>query len=139
MGECNHAGRRPAAYYRFELGIAPPRRWYGELATLLDHNLIDAEEAVRLERIHYMLSEKYGEVFCAAYDDEDHVRRLGLNALTGESLAEQFDVAARWHERRGRPELADTYRARARIVREAGQANPIKAIQINEGWKGSAL
>src|SRR3974377_1228911 len=70
MREFNHPGRRPHAYYKFDLGVDPPSRWAGEWEVLLDPGLTREEGVIPLEHPRHMLSGDHGEAFCASFGDE---------------------------------------------------------------------
>ena len=117
MADLSCAGRQPAAFYRFDLNINVPRRWYDELIVLLDKRLISAEEAVRIEASNQMLSGEHQEAFCAAFDDAGAIIQMRLDADGAGTLVKKFEAAARWHQWRGRPEVAERYTARADLLR----------------------
>ena len=117
MADLNCVGRRPAAYYKYELHIDPPGHWYHELVVLLDRNLISAEEAVRMEANNQILSGEHQESFCSALDDQAGIARMQLDPDMADELAEEFDAAARRHQWRGRSEVAERYRKRANLLR----------------------
>jgi hypothetical protein len=52
------AGERPYGFYRWDLGIVDRvvHRWFDQLAVLLEHNLIDAEQVFAIEAEHTTLS-----------------------------------------------------------------------------------
>ena len=49
-------GQRPAAFWRFDVGVTPPCHWWAELDLLMRHNLLTPEEAIAVERDHASLS-----------------------------------------------------------------------------------
>ena len=113
----NHPWRKPAGYYKHELHIDPPSCWPGELAALLDHNVITADDIVRIEACEPMLSGQHQDAYCGSFDDPASIQRVGLDPDMAESMAEEFEAAARWHQWRRRPEVAERYTARADLLR----------------------
>ena len=105
-------GRRPYAYFRFELGCAPAR-WFEEIEVLLRHGLIDATEAVGIEATHQMLSPGQSEAFCSGFGDHGRIAQMQLGHYVLKSLADEFTIAGDFHEWRNRPGLAQRYRVRA--------------------------
>lgn len=118
MAQCQ-PGHRPRAFYRLDLGLnILPCRWPDELNVLLDHNLIDADEAVRIEASTLMLSPKQNLEFCCSFEDPRLIAQMRLSPSVLDNTAHAFDVAARWHLYRDRPTIAERYRLRAAAIRE---------------------
>ena len=117
MAQVKDPGRRPHAYYKFDLGVDPPWRWFDEIEILLDHNLIGEDEAIKIERNVEMLSGDQAEAYCASFDGEKTIAWMQLSPDSWCDFAEQFDVAAKWHQWRGREGLAERYRTRAELMR----------------------
>ncbi len=111
-------GRRPYAYFKWELQ-AEPRRWWDEVRLLLENDLLDEPEVADIERQHRMLASDPQCQYYASFDSEGTVKRLLTTGppLTLLSHANLFDFAASWHAWRGREALADRYKARADVVR----------------------
>jgi hypothetical protein len=108
-------GSRPFGFWKYDLQVAPPRAWHAQLAGLLDRGLIGAEEVLRIERSRPELAPG-AESFGAAYEDAESIRRQRLGEVVLRGLAGEFAIASRWHEWRGRPQLAAAFRLRAAVV-----------------------
>ena len=117
MHQCS-PGERPAAYFKFELGLnPPPNRLLEQVAVLLDRNLIDAIEATEIESHYPMLNADQATAFCSEFDSAVSVlyaHHHGAEILS--RTVARFDLASRWHAWRGRPELAELYARRHAIV-----------------------
>ncbi len=109
-------GERPAAFYRVELKVPRPRRWFDELNFLLDRGLIGPEEARVLDIQAGLLSKGQGPRFCEAFESGAGVREQGLGVGGLRYLMGEFSTAARWHRFRERPELEDKYKRLSSIV-----------------------
>ncbi len=108
-------GQRPAAFWRFDVGVTPPCHWWAELDLLMRHNLLAPEEAIAVERDHASLSPNPPSECGGAC--------LGpLNPAELGHLGAEFDVVGAWHLWRGRPELAERYRLRAQAIRDAARS-----------------
>ena len=98
-------GQRPWGFW-FDLGLDPPDE-YEEIAALLDRGLIDADEALAIERRLPFLGEKAHAMFAIDRSQPSHSNvqsRLSVAVLAlGDALA------AKWHLWRGRPECAEQY------------------------------
>jgi hypothetical protein len=112
-------GRRPWAFFVLELGCdpGPAREWSGQLDALMDRGLIGAEEAIGIEALHPELSPTTAREFCQSFENEKVVRAMGLDDYLLGRQASEFAAAARWHEWRGRPEVAERWARRAELVR----------------------
>jgi hypothetical protein len=113
MREFDEPGSRPAAYFKFELKTEPGK-WSMELGALLDRQLVGPEEALRIESLRPILAVD-AERFYAIFDD------LALKPASfrvDPSMGEECAMAARWHDWRGRPDLAGIFRRRAQVVRD---------------------
>jgi|SRR5581483_5615500 len=128
MAALRAPGRRPFAYYKFDLRIDdPPVNWFTELPVLVKHDLLTKEEIIALENERQVLG--LDDSAFAAYDTEAGARRamhLGSPSVmmtTEQTLVElrrlagTFEAATLWHSWRHRPEMADRFRRRAEIVR----------------------
>jgi hypothetical protein len=113
-------GTRPWGFYQFELGIPMPRRWWDELEVLMDHSLIEAAEAVCLERANELLSGSQSPDLYAALVTGGFTR---LCSVTRESMSRMFRAAAKWHDYRERPALAGHYRELAATAQPARAQN----------------
>ncbi len=118
------AGKRPHAYFKWELH-EEPRRWWDEIRLLLEHGLIDAQEAADIERAHGMLADDPQCRYYASFENEQCVRRLMTAGppITILSHADLFEFAERWHRWRGREALAGRYKTRAEVVRRQCEAD----------------
>jgi hypothetical protein len=103
-------GQRPAAFWRFDVGVTPPCHWWAELDLLMRHNLLTPEEAIAIERDHASLSPNPPAGSGGAC-------RGALSPAGLGHIGAEFNLAAAWHLWRGRPELAEVYRLRAQAVR----------------------
>src|SRR5262249_54088475 len=73
-------GRRPWSFYRWDLGMeSPPWDAFGQLAVLLDHQLISGEEAFAIEREYRVLSPDQPENFNSAWESADFVLRQSFD------------------------------------------------------------
>jgi hypothetical protein len=104
-------GRRPSAFWRFDVGVVPPAHWWQELAMLLERDLLAREDAFAIERCYVALTESPAAY--ASFDTPAGVRTLALSASVVAHCQQQFELAAKWHEWRSRPELAKSYARRA--------------------------
>jgi hypothetical protein len=111
-------GRRPAAYFQFDLGISPPGRWWAQLDVLLDRDLVSREEAARIEAENPALARDASPDASASFESADYAKQFTDHVVRG--VMEQLYLMARWHEWRGRPELAAIHRRRAETVRAEG-------------------
>jgi hypothetical protein len=110
------AGRRPWAYYRHELDCEP-RNWAEEIQALMQHGLIDATEAVAIEKTYPIFDANQSEALYSSFDSPERIAQTKLDDYVLKDLALKFDVAREWHAGRARPELAERYRQRADCVR----------------------
>lgn len=118
-------GRRPHAYLKYDLRVSdPPIEWSGMMRILLENGLLSAEEQIRCEKAYPMLAPDQAATYCSAFEDAAGLRRERERSMCGGGSAEahryvlgrqreQFEFSATWHQRRGRPELAERYRLRA--------------------------
>jgi len=117
-------GKRPAAFYEFDLALTGRviHKLHDQLNTLMDHDLIGAEEAVRVDNTHGVFNPRQSREFCQAFENEVmiHAQHLGEHVLR--SMAYEFSVASRFHTWRGRPDLADRYALRAATTRRCADA-----------------
>lgn len=118
MAEARHnrAGSRPHAFFKFDLKVTP-RRGHDELAILLEHRLIDVDEARLIERFDMTLAPEQSPGLYSAFDSHELIERRGFDRYTLESVAGEFELATKWHAWRGRSEISELYRARAEAVR----------------------
>jgi hypothetical protein len=99
-------GERPTAYYHFKLGVAIseiPIRWLDQIEFLDLRQMLDADESRDVELIYPMLS---------TFKPDPSVFDAGPVAASPEFcsiLEHRFAVAAGWHNRRGREQLAAHY------------------------------
>ncbi len=107
MSSCR-PGQRPAAFYKYELRIPVPSRWFEEIDVLDDRKLFSSAESVEIEREYPILSVS-DPVAWSSYDESRFDRRIEIE----KSAARKLEVAAQWHRRRGRNEIADLYATRA--------------------------
>jgi len=108
-------GQRPAAFFKFELGIPSPALLRDQLPILLSRGLITDGEAQQLERDNYeLLTADFG----GAFHTVEGVRAMRLGMASLRSMVARFDTLAAWHQRRGRPEIATTYRTRSKVCRD---------------------
>lgn len=123
MAEYSGPGRRPFGFYKHDLG-AEPLQWFDEIRALLEHGLIDATEALLIERIHHVLSES--ETVYSAFERAALIRGMGLSPAVLLHCQREFELATAWHTWRARPELAAKYRLRAQTVRDVMQDADMK-------------
>lgn len=101
-------GRRPAAYYRFDLDEQhAPGRWSQEIEFLERAGLIGPEELLRIEKTYGALSVNQEITF---YEP------AGLHTLSVEVMRhtrDEWRFVAGWHSRRNRPELTIMFERRA--------------------------
>ena len=119
LAEFTLAGRRPAAFWRYDVGIDPPTKWWEETGRLEELGLLTREEEIRVERERKELSGDQGELYDAIFAWKD------WGAYMYQRFAGAFTFAAGWHGRRGRPELEAKYEAlaqQAKTALEAGEA-----------------
>jgi hypothetical protein len=96
-------GKRPWGFW-FDLGLDPVDE-YEEIAALLDRDLIDAAEALAIERQLPFLGEKAHAMFAISTSRSSHSQSWVSVAV----LARRDALAAKWHLWRGRPECAQEY------------------------------
>jgi hypothetical protein len=129
-------GRRPCAFFKFDLNLNPaPRHWHEEISALMDANLIDPHEAAAIEARFPMLSPAQTAEYCCSYDSlEAYHGANGYYARPGPwtqefhaSMAKQrakFELAARWHKWRGRQDTAALYSRRAGVAQVLVELHP---------------
>lgn len=110
-------GRRPHAYFKFELGCEP-RCWYEEVKALLEAGLITPEEAHAIEHQYPLLNGRQTPECYSAFDEPESVRTQGLGRYVLEQCVGEFDLAKFWHRWRGRQQIAERYKVRADSVRK---------------------
>ena len=117
LAECQ-PGRRPAAFWRFDLRVTPPSSWPAELGLLVAHELVTPEEMIAIEASNPLLDSRQSPQFNSSFESPDAIRRLHGDPGTLKIMHAEFRFAAEWHQRRGRPKLAESYALRARTVQE---------------------
>lgn len=116
LAECP-PGTRPNAFFLYDLRVdRPPLDWHDQVRLLLDRQLLSIEEAVRCECDYRMLNPTDSLDFCSGFESESDIHRQHLSAQVLARLACQFQLAARWHDWRGRPKIAAKYQLRASVV-----------------------
>ncbi len=103
------AGQRPYAFFRWDLRISfVPLEWWKQLGILLDRKLISAEEKFAIEARYPVLDPEQSPDFNRTFEHGDvSGTHLGSYVLT--RLSEEFAFASRWHDDRGRAQLAAKY------------------------------
>jgi hypothetical protein len=121
MSDHTRPGKRPAGFYRFDLEIDAPNNWYQELRTLEERNLLTQEEAAAVEKIHPLLDPEQSPGLNASFEHPDRILEMELGHYMLSDMEKQFTFASEWHQRRGRPALAERYTCRASCLRVAIQ------------------
>jgi hypothetical protein len=116
------AGRRPAAFFQFDLAVTPPTKWWGSVKILEEHSLLSLDEMAAIERQHPMLSATQPATCCQAFETTEGIRASlgsggGSRGRSLQPLARELEFAAGWHARRGRTTLAEKYARLAENVR----------------------
>jgi hypothetical protein len=104
LAQCQ-PGQRPWGFW-YDLGMDPVDK-YAEIAALLDRDLIDAAEALAIERHLPFLGEE-AHAMCVI-DRSPPSHSNGQPRLSVAVLARRDALAAKWHLWRGRPECAEQY------------------------------
>lgn len=107
---------RPWGYYKFELNCEP-HWWHQEVACLLDRDLISREELFRIEQLFPTLHEGCATKF-VSFEDRAWIDLQRYEGALLRRVAEECELAARWHAWRGREELARRFAKRAEIIRQ---------------------
>lgn len=113
-------GRRPHAWFRFEHGMKEPLSEAGQLLALLDLEAMSDGEAAAVEFADprmYGASAEYGAEFSRLAE----VRKRGLSREEFLAQAERFAACARFHEFRGRQDVANLFEARSSNCRLAAE------------------
>ena len=100
----NKPGRRPWAYWRFDIGLpAAPVSPLEEIAELNARGLLDRSEQMLIEKEYQLLNPNQSVTYatCAHLHVSD-VISLG-------SLMADYAVTAPWHSQRNRPQLREKY------------------------------
>ena len=82
-------GKRPYAYFKYDLGIAnppQPRHWDPQIRILVERGLIDEQEAVAIERLHPGLGP----------DENGQYRWAVEDRASAENAHEGFDLVSAW-------------------------------------------
>lgn len=112
MAHCKTPGRRPCAYYQFDLQIMPPGTWPRELRLLVEHRLVDAAESAAVERSRPVL---------AVNPDLYATWNASVDVSVLQALVLNFETAAWWHGRwpedPSRCLMAERYAAHAEAAR----------------------
>ncbi len=109
--EFKRPGQRPAAYYRYELHIEPPRHWWEEAEILESRGLLSPHEEAALERTRRELAPDQGALYDAVFAHQ------GWGEYTLRRFQAEFAFAAGWHGRRGRTALEEKYTRLAQAAR----------------------
>jgi hypothetical protein len=102
-------GRRPFAFFKFELGVQS-QRWSDEICALIDADQIGALEAAAIDKTYPMLSGNYPP---PRVEIVDQIQRSDAGASVLDNLAATCEMCARFHAFRGRLDLAEQYHLRA--------------------------
>lgn len=111
-------GRRPHAFFKFELHCEP-KSWKDEIRILLDHKLIDTREALAIERVDPVFGPQRTEDGLYQGFDILGILEQDVKCGLGTAYRELFVLAERWHRWRGRTEVAEKYGTYAEMVRRA--------------------
>jgi hypothetical protein len=113
IAHCKTPGRRPSAYYQFDLQITPPTTWPRELRLLVERTLVDAAESAALEKLRPVL---------AVNPDLYANWNASADASVLQALVLNFETAAWWHRRwpedPSRCLMAERYAALATAARQ---------------------
>jgi hypothetical protein len=113
----HHPGERPSAFFEFDLRIPTPSTWWEQLRTLLDHDLMPAEEQIAVESMHDVLDPLQSPGFNSAFESEAGTCAANLGSAVLHQLAQEFTFASEWHQRRGRAAVAERYGLRSSCLR----------------------
>ena len=115
----NGPGKRPCAFLKFELGCEDAYRFtdFQVIQALSDHGLVGPDEALQIERAHDALSATQSPTLYDGFATPESIRRMQVNAHSLTCTAVAFDFVAKWHEQRGRAELAAKYSRLAGVIR----------------------
>ena len=86
---------------------------------LLERNLLPTEDAFPIERAYLALGDS--AVAYSSFDGAAGIRGLALGPCVLSHCQQQFALAAKWHEWRGRPALAGSYARRATACKDVLQ------------------
>lgn len=119
MLEDRGPGRRPFGFYFVDLKMPrAPFHWHEELLVLMEHKLIDATEAVRIDLSRTELGPKADETTWASFGNRETILQMRPDAHSLRQTAAGFEAAAEWHTWRGRLTVADLWAHRATLIRE---------------------
>jgi hypothetical protein len=121
MSEWNHPGERPDAFWRFDVVVNVRGCWWKETRELEARGLLTPSEELRVEKARPILSGGQSEhLFAPEMFAISVARELdepgSLRRYRGE-----FELAAGWHESRGRVQIATKYGRLLQLIDEHQQ------------------
>lgn len=115
MSERSSPGHRPYGYFKHELKLPNPLlNSTAEIDELDERGLLDEHESAEIEKTNRQLDPNQDPSAWSCYDHPE----VNTYLVLGQFIVDDFEVAARWHRRRGRTALADVWQRRANVCKE---------------------